>query len=369
MKNTVLFILLIISNLGWSQSLERHKGIPKELYNNLYKRLPIDQSSFIDLTSYLPNKFVRDGSVDYTDYLQKGIVENKNVKLPNFPVLINDKGLSIYSDNVILFDDKSEIILKPSTNKEYEILRLHSVDNVKIINPVIKGDREKRKDSNGEWGMGIAIRSSNNIAIINANISNCWGDGLYIGRSFNKRPSMNVTVSNSVFNFNRRNGISIVSGKNITIKDVVVSNTLGTNPMSGIDIEPSSHVDEIDNILVKDVNTYNNGNMGLVINLKRLVGAKQKTSRIKVENFIDNNSKVGFYISQLNDVSNNLKLRGYININNITLINNATPMNIGKETRLLQDIKISNVDIQKKGSKILDTLKERVKTLPNININ
>ena len=33
----------------------------------------------------------------------------------------------------------------------------------------------------GEWGHGIAVFGSTNVTIENVDISQCWGDGIYLG--------------------------------------------------------------------------------------------------------------------------------------------------------------------------------------------
>src|ERR1035437_4931516 len=57
----------------------------------------------IDLTKYLPADFVKDASIDYTEYIQKGLDENKMVLMPNFALLINEKGINIKSGSRIIF--------------------------------------------------------------------------------------------------------------------------------------------------------------------------------------------------------------------------------------------------------------------------
>src|SRR5690606_19325967 len=43
---------------------------------------------FIKIENFLPKNYVKDGTVDYTNYLQKVLNENKNVVFPNFPIRI-----------------------------------------------------------------------------------------------------------------------------------------------------------------------------------------------------------------------------------------------------------------------------------------
>src|SRR5690606_14017101 len=122
----------------------------------------------VDLTRYLPANYSTSGEIDYTEQIQKGLSENRNVKFPNFPILINDKGLTLSSNSNLYFGENSKIILKGSSKERYEILRMDNVQNITINNPVIEGDRNSHKGNTGEWGMGIAVRGgSKNISINN----------------------------------------------------------------------------------------------------------------------------------------------------------------------------------------------------------
>ncbi len=49
----------------------------------------------------LPVGYVKNGTVDYTSYIQTAINNNSNLVFPAFPILINDKGLNIGSNKVI----------------------------------------------------------------------------------------------------------------------------------------------------------------------------------------------------------------------------------------------------------------------------
>src|SRR5690606_36315193 len=138
---------------------------------------------FIKIENFLPKNYVKDGTVDYTNYLQKVLNESKNVVFPNFPIRINDTGLVINSGSIILFPVNSKLVLGSSSKSNYEILRIHNKNNITLVNPTIIGDRDNHKGSKGEWGMGISIKDSEGLNIINPKISNCWGDGIYIGKS------------------------------------------------------------------------------------------------------------------------------------------------------------------------------------------
>jgi hypothetical protein len=58
-------------------------------------------------------------------------------------------------------------------------------------------------------------------------------------------------------------GLTVISAKNLTIKDGVCSNTHGTEPQSGLNLEPNYATQILQNILIENFKTVNNGGYGL----------------------------------------------------------------------------------------------------------
>lgn len=337
MKNKYGFLLVfcfLISTICSGQA----KFAPKNLIPNPYS---IDTIKFeyerykekaYRLIKNLPNGYKKDIQNDYTAYLQKGINKHAIVVLPDFPILINDNGLTLHSGTVLLFQPNSKLILKSSSKETYEIIRIHGVNNVKIFNANIQGDANRHKGDKGEWGMGIAVRSSQDVDIYNATIRYCWGDGIYVGTLVEKvngkghwvGPSVNIDIFNAYIDGNRRNGLSLVSVRNCRIYNSIFANSRGTFPKAGIDIEPLDYAKGID---IKDVVTYNNAQDGIVIALVGLVKFKDNLRRvsIKIDHHEDFFSSMGMRISGYRKFSksNGYKpLEGFIQIANSEWRNN-----------------------------------------------
>ncbi|MEI5983688.1 right-handed parallel beta-helix repeat-containing protein [Sphingobacterium sp. PU5-4] len=252
-----------------------------------------------NITNYLPKGFKTDGSVDYTPFLQKGINENKIVVMPNFPVLINNKGLKIPSNRKIYFQRNSKVIFSgPALGKFYDIIILDGVSNVGLYNANIVGSRNIPKKQHGEWSSGISIKDSYNITIKNAKISDTFGDGIFIG-SETGRKSSNILIQNVWINKARRNGVSITSVSGLNLENILVTNTNGTSPETGIHIEPSLPSEVLKSISINGILSYNNKNGGFGINLSLLNGAPNTKSNlvdISASNFKDYGSTnfIGF---------------------------------------------------------------------------
>lgn len=92
----------------------------------------------------------------------------------------------------------------------------------------------------GEWGMGIDIRGSTGVTVEDVYVKNCWGDGVYIGRTENKAYSEDVTLTRVVTDFCRRQGVSIISVKGLKMDKLTAKDIRGTSPEGGIDFEPNN---------------------------------------------------------------------------------------------------------------------------------
>ena len=108
--------------------------------------------------------------------------------------------------------------------------------------------------------MGISLANSNYANIENVTVKNCWGDGIYIGSKNNdtgENGCANVKITNCIIDNNRRNGISVINCDNFVIDGCTISNTIGTTPQSGIDIE-RNYDNEITKGIIKNCTFIDN---------------------------------------------------------------------------------------------------------------
>jgi polygalacturonase len=121
------------------------------------------------------------------------------------------------------------------------VIKVWRAHNVQIIGGRVVGERAGHRGTTGEWGYGINIQASNNVSVIGTHISDCWGDGIWIGglgKRANVMVSTNVTLDRVVSTNNRRQGLSIGPVRGVSVTRSTFSNTHGTKPQAGIDIEP-----------------------------------------------------------------------------------------------------------------------------------
>lgn len=268
------------------------------------------------LVNSLPSGYVKDGSKDYTSYVQAAVSKYSNIVFPAFPIMVNDAGINIGSNKIITFLPGSEIRLKGSSKSTYAILRISSASNVTLYNPVIVGDRYKHIGTTGEWGMGIGIYGSSNVTIYSPKVSNCWGDGIYIGQVNSSVNCKNIVIKDGYLYKNRRDGISIISVDGLLLDNLYAGYTDGTLPKTGINIETNNKACIIRNVRINNPKTEKNGAMGIQMNLRTMLSSTSKASEVTITNHSDTGSpRYALKVSTQSD-SYGGKLTGYVNVVN-----------------------------------------------------
>ncbi|MDO4229341.1 MAG: right-handed parallel beta-helix repeat-containing protein [Capnocytophaga sp.] len=173
---------------------------------------------------------------DFRTFLQ-GVVSTYDkvlIKNGTYEIEVLDRGgVKPKNGCTITFEPNAKIKVKPNNFEVYSVFNLSGRKDITFWNPTLEGDKYTHKGSTGEWGHGISLMNCSNITIHNANISKFWGDGLYFNGC------SNVKIHNPILDDNRREGITIISCENVDIYNPIISNTTGTSPAFGIDIEPN----------------------------------------------------------------------------------------------------------------------------------
>ncbi|MCZ2085140.1 MAG: right-handed parallel beta-helix repeat-containing protein [Flavobacteriales bacterium] len=357
MRNKLVILFLCVFSLLFPQNKFQYKAVDPALKNKIavtdIERNQIKNQCFKqakDLTAYLPSSYDKTGNTDYTDFLQKGLNENSLVIMPDFPVQISPKGLQLKSNSKVLFQKSSQLKVKANDKEFYAAINAENIENVTVYFANLLGERYQHQSDKGEWGMGIYIIHSQNINIQKPTITKFWGDGIYIGK-MDGINSQNITINGAFIDENRRNGISIIAGDQINITNCLISNTYGTIPEYGIDIEPNKPEDDLRAIVLSNNTTFNNNKGGLLFALDNLQGKQTNEITIQVNNQTDYYSEkaIEFYIDRGYQKYLN-PLRGSIIINGANLYYNKTPIisNDSKPAKIklnINNIKNNNVKI------------------------
>jgi hypothetical protein len=210
-----------------------------------------------------------DGRANDTAAIQAAIdvvATGGTVLIPDGTYLVSTlprENLRLKSDMVLKLARSAVLKAIPSNEKRVALLRISSASNVTIVGGTLQGQRNKLQEARG-LGMGIRIdNASSTISILNVTANDMWGDGFYIEDATDVK-LCGVTASN-----NRRQGLSIIQGDNILVKNALFQTTNGARPGAGIDLEPDERGQAINNIRIQSSRFLDNAGPGILINGKK----------------------------------------------------------------------------------------------------
>lgn len=168
--------------------------------------------------------------------------------------------------------------------------------NIKIIGygaSLIMNLQEYITLADSEFRHGISLNSATNVTLEGLAILDTGGDGVLITRSFRpdspKNYCENIIIKNCKLSNNYRQGLSITSVKNAQIVNCEFSETSGTLPEDGIDIEPDTPDEKLENILVKGCRIFNNHGNAIQLALLQLDDSSADISITIEDTYMANN--------------------------------------------------------------------------------
>lgn len=293
---------------------------------------------------------IGDGRTDDTVAIQNAIntakdIVGSTVYFPKGKYLINTTdSLKIYDNMTLLFEEGAELIALPSKADSYEIIKIHNIKNIRILgHPTIIGERYDHLGSTGEWGMGISIKGSESIYIENAVISDCWGDGIYVGSTTQKNYSENIEIKNVKLFNNRRQGMSIISVENLLVQNTSIENTNGTNPQGGLVFEPNNSNERVVNVKINNLQTNNNVGGGLNVYLGKLKGSVRAVN-LYVNSIEEIND--GVSVKGIGELNGNINIAGYYYLSDKEIVAKPTVNPITNKSSLIIGTAVKNTTIR-----------------------
>lgn len=150
---------------------------------------------------------------------------------------------------------------------------------VNVSNVTIRGEggslivMEKKDYQNkelympGEHRHAINIRNSQTIAVSNLTVKSSGGDGVYLARVHDAR------IENVDCLDHHRQGMSIISARNLLVRNCSFCDTKGTPPSAGVDFEPNRGGGFFENIRFERCTFKGNAASGLSLYLKNMTAA------------------------------------------------------------------------------------------------
>lgn len=138
----------------------------------------------------------------------------------------------------------------------------------------------KEEYTDGEWRHGISLNNCKNIKLHNLTIESSGGDGIYIDGLGDNNGSFsnNILIDHIKSVNNKRQGMSIISGQNIEVTNSIFSDTKGTLPEAGVDLEPDHWSNRLVNINFRNCSFIRNGHAGIVLALGKLTSDSEPVS-------------------------------------------------------------------------------------------
>ncbi len=184
-----------------------------------------------------------------------------------------DKMLKIESQNVVIAGAGAASVIFQMRKSEYAAE--HATDQ-------------------SEYRHCLDIEGATNVTVSGISCNKSGGDGLYIGAGAQKQPSQNITVSDSIFDQNFRQGFSLISGQHIFIDRCHFTNTEGTAPEAGIDVEPNDPSGAVVDVHFEDNFTDNNAGPGVKLALWLMTNASPKIDVTILRHHSDSNELSGY---------------------------------------------------------------------------
>ncbi len=155
----------------------------------------------------------------------------------------------------------------PKTN--HSLFTLYHPENVDIEGYGATLKMNKSEYRTGEWRHALIILGGRNITVKGLTIRDSGGDGVNIHPG-GKKYSENITIEDVFSTNNRRNAMTVISGKNVWVRNSEFSYSSGTKPESGIHLEPEKYGQELTNINFKNCKIHHNDGTGFSLGTRHL---------------------------------------------------------------------------------------------------
>jgi len=173
---------------------------------------------------------------------------------------VGDRQLKIKNDTTLKLSAGATIKAIPNNSIKYAVLSVSGSSNVTVSGGTLEGDRAQHTGQGGEWGYGLSIgEGAKNVTIGGVTSKEMWGDGFIVNGA------QRVTFCSVVADHNRRQGLSVIDVDGLDVTSSVFSNTQGTRPMAGIDLEPDTEKQRVTNVRIRNSKFLHNKGPGIQV--------------------------------------------------------------------------------------------------------
>ncbi|QDU79868.1 Pectate lyase superfamily protein [Polystyrenella longa] len=153
-----------------------------------------------------------------------------------------------------------------------------------------------------EWRMGLALRGCHDVLVEGLQIESSGGDGIYIDNGSEQTFSDGITIRDCICLDHHRQGMSVISAKNLLVENCVFAKTGGTPPEAGIDFEPDGPDQCFINCVVRNCVFQDNSGHQILVYLKPMTRDSQPVD-IRFENCVSRMGEAGMQKSDFLDLN------------------------------------------------------------------
>lgn len=164
-----------------------------------------------------------------------------------------------------------------------------------------KADYQSEAYERAEWRMTVSLQGCRNVAIEGVRLEASGGDGVYIGATGALPYCAGVTIRDVVCDGHHRQGISVISAVDLLIENCLFSNTGGTAPRAGIDLEPNSPNEKLVNCVIRNCAMEANEGAGILLYLKPLSNESDPVSVLFENCHVRSGKDAGIGVGALGD--------------------------------------------------------------------
>lgn len=251
------------------------------------------QLSSLGATSVTNFGVVGDGKTDDTKALQKALNHGGKLYVPKGIYLVSattaktiaektkrvvlTNGLKLRSHTTLVLNDHATLKVIANDAFSSTLLNATNVSDIQIYGGRLQGDRTTHQVKHtysfhgephyaGETGWGILLNGAHKVKVAHVRLDHFWGDGidLLTSNAKNAQTNRHIQLKHLTIDHNRRTGIAVESAVDVDIAFNRISDTSGTAPSAGVNLEPSAFKNPklrlVKNISVRDSTfKHNNG--------------------------------------------------------------------------------------------------------------
>ncbi|MBM4020065.1 MAG: hypothetical protein FJ288_17395 [Planctomycetes bacterium] len=199
----------------------------------------------------------------------------RRVVVPNVgkPWLV--RPIALRGDQEIVFEKGAEVAARPGAFPDVRdcLFTAAGVSNLALLGPGATLGMQKAEYREGEWRHALAILGCKNVKVVGLTLKESGGDGIYLGHGRTRDgPAANegIVIQGVTCDSNRRQGISVITARDLLIEDSSFVNTGGTAPQAGIDFEPNRKDEALARCAVRRCRIENNRGPGITLNLNQM---------------------------------------------------------------------------------------------------